>query len=84
MTIAVHLIIITLTECYGVWWCGDKTIDLLIDGRQTGGAEDARHLKILGIIKHITWGRIAVILFLLVPAILSLYARQLKGIPFNH
>jgi len=83
MTIAIHIIIVTVAECYAVWWCADKAVALLANGRQTEDTEDINRNMINSITKRVAWGRIVIILSLLLPALLSLYARQLGGMPFN-
>ena len=79
MTIAIHIIIVTLVECYAVWWCVEQTVSLLKEDRQTAKAERTQR-----IIKKLGWGRIVVIVTLLVPTFLSLYAPQLTSKPIRN
>ena len=83
ITIAVHLVVVTLFECYGVWWCGRKVIELFMDNQPPGDGDNTKVCVRKKILRHVTLGRILVIVALLVPALLSLYARQLGGIPFS-
>jgi hypothetical protein len=79
IVILVHLALIAIGECYAVWWCADKIVTLLGSQRPN----ENNHLVIEKILRHAAWGRIIIILVLLIPMILALYSEQLSGLPFR-
>ena len=83
ISIAFFIIIYAGAQCYAIRWCADKMVALLTNGRQTGGTEDVNHNMIVSITKKAARARIILILSLLAPVLLSLFARQLGGMPFN-
>jgi hypothetical protein len=77
--IAIHLILVSSVLSYAVWWCA-KRCTLLVENRISN--ENDRS-NIISMINKSTYGRILFILWLIIPMLLSLYSRQLGGLPFN-
>jgi hypothetical protein len=77
LAIALILIIVTAVECAVVWWCSKKNTLLIV----AGSSADREIMK--KVFFQAGVGRMFIIILLLVPALMSLYARQLAGIPFN-
>jgi hypothetical protein len=77
-TIALILVLMTAMECCVVWWCARKNVLLIPDGDGTDRENMRRMFLQAG------YGRMIIIAFLLIPALLSLYARQLSGIHFDN
>ena len=72
-------------QCYSVWWCTNKIIILIkydnnsIDANGTFRVTD----EAIKIIKQTSVWRMCIIIVLIIPIILCLYAHQLRGGSFN-
>lgn len=82
ITISISMILITLIQSYAVWWCSKKQIVLIGINSQENNSTN-NNMELQRIIRQSAYGRIFVISLLLIPTLLSLYAKQLGGLPFN-
>jgi hypothetical protein len=83
ITILAHLVLISLAESYAIWWCADRTAHIVESQPLKGNMPDTNSDFIVKILRQAAWGRIIVVLILLIPSIVSLYARQLGGLPYR-
>jgi uncharacterized membrane protein len=82
LTISTFLVLMTIIQSYAVLWCSRKQIILLEQQPQIKATEQNTS-DIKKIIRQFTYGRISLIVILLLPSLLALYAKQLGGLPFN-
>ncbi len=75
--LSIHVFIVTLAEAYAIWWCSKKTITLYKT------KIEKVNLEITRIIYQAAYGRIIVITFLIIPAMIALWSEQLGGHPFK-
>jgi hypothetical protein len=79
LVILIHLFIVALGQSYALWWCADRSVRFY-DIQENPNPNTVFIVKILW---QAAWGRIFVVLILLIPEIISLYARQLGGLSFR-
>jgi len=72
ITITVFLILVTLAECYAIYWCTGKCISII----ETDAETDKKQLT--QILRQAAWGRIIAVGALLLPCLLCLFAAALK------
>ena len=77
------MVLVSMAECFAIWWCSKETSLILHECNENKGNKDKKDSLITKVIHQAAWGRICVVLFLLLPIIFSLYAKQLGGIPFR-
>ena len=80
--IATVLVFVTLAETFAIWWCAKKIV-ILLESNKKSNETTKNHAKIISIIFQEAKGKIILIVMLLVPIMLSLYAHQLGGFPFK-
>ncbi|MCP4670066.1 MAG: hypothetical protein GY857_02060 [Desulfobacula sp.] len=82
ITLAASMTLITAVLSYIVWWCSKKQIIILQlhDKQECLTRIDLETIKI---IRQAAYGRILLIILLLIPTLLALYARQLGHLPYN-
>jgi hypothetical protein len=74
MTITAFLILVTLAQCYAIYWCAGKCIAIT----ETDAETDKKQLT--QILCQAAWGRIIAVGSLLIPCLLCLFAPALKTI----
>ena len=75
--ISVIMLLITAILSYSAWWCSKKQIELIEK------SSEKIHLEIIKIIRQAAYGRIILIILLLIPIFLALFAKQFAGIPLG-
>jgi sterol desaturase/sphingolipid hydroxylase (fatty acid hydroxylase superfamily) len=82
LTISISLVFMTIIQSYAVLWCSKKQI-ILLEQYPPLNMNEQNSNSIIKIIKQSAYGRIFLIVLLLIPSLLALYAKQLGGLPYN-